>query len=206
MPLNCAVAPGDSAENMVTASTQPRESVTGPQAQRRRTARNGVLASVGAQTGLDFVPTLCLQRCPCGRHWCGGEPAEPLSRREKFVHTFLELQEQPPSVVRVMYPMLESHPQHTLSRKLFSAGSWLLSFELRDTAACMAFIDRLTIPIKATGLGDTRTLVIPVAPTILWEAGAEVRVSMGIANGLIRLSVGLEDAADLLADFEQALA
>ena len=114
--------------------------------------------------------------------------------------------EQHRSVVRVMYPMLESHPQHALSRKLFSAGSWLLSFELRDTAACMAFIDRLTIPIKATGLGDTRTLIIPVAPTIFWEAGAEVRASMDIGDGLIRLSVGLEDAADLLADFEQALA
>jgi O-acetylhomoserine (thiol)-lyase len=114
--------------------------------------------------------------------------------------------EKHPSIVRVMYPMLESHPQHALSRKLFSAGSWLMSFELRDTAACMAFIDRLTIPIKATGLGDTRTLIIPVAPTIFWEAGAEVRASMDIGDGLIRLSVGLEDAADLLADFEQALA
>ena len=113
--------------------------------------------------------------------------------------------EKHPSVVRVMYPMLESHPQHALSRKLFSAGSWLMSFELRDTAACMAFIDRLMIPIKATGLGDTRTLIIPVAPTIFWEAGAEVRASMDIGDGLIRLSVGLEDAADLLADFEQAL-
>ncbi len=57
----------------------------------------------------------------------------------------------------------------------------------------------------ATGLGDTRTLIIPVAPTIFWEAGAQVRADMGIADGLIRLSVGLEDSVDLLGDFEQAL-
>jgi O-acetylhomoserine (thiol)-lyase len=113
--------------------------------------------------------------------------------------------ESHPSVVSVRYPMLASHPQHALARQLFSAGSWLLSFELADTAACLAFINRLQLAVKATGLGDTRTLVIPVAPTIFWEAGAEVRASMGIADGLIRLSVGLEDSADLLADFEQAL-
>ena len=64
----------------------------------------------------------------------------------------------------------------------------------------------MQLPIKATGLADTRTLIIPVAPTIFWEAGAEVRAHMGIADGLIRLSVGLEDCADLLADFAQALA
>ena len=109
------------------------------------------------------------------------------------------------SVVSVRYPMLESHPQHALAKQLFSAGSWLLSFELADTAACLAFINRLQLAVKATGLGDTRTLVIPVAPTIFWEAGAQVRAAMGIADGLIRLSVGLEDSADLLADFEQAL-
>ncbi|WP_326543250.1 cystathionine gamma-synthase family protein [Pseudorhodoferax sp.] len=110
-----------------------------------------------------------------------------------------------PSVVSVRYPMLESHPQHALAKQLFSAGSWLLSFELADTATCLAFVNRLQLAIKATGLGDTRTLVIPVAPTIFWEAGPQVRAAMGIGDGLIRLSVGLEDSADLLADFEQAL-
>jgi O-acetylhomoserine (thiol)-lyase len=111
-----------------------------------------------------------------------------------------------PAVVKVFYPQLESHPQYAVAQQHFSAGSWLLSFELADADACLAFINRLQLPVKATGLGDTRTLIIPVAPTIFWEAGAEVRAQMGIADGLIRLSVGLEDAADLLADFAQALA
>lgn len=119
--------------------------------------------------------------------------------------TLANFLESHPAIGRVYYPMLPSHPQHALAKKHFKAGSWLLSFELRDAAQCFAFINRLQLPIKATGLGDTRTLIIPVAPTIFWEAGAQVRAEMGIADGLIRLSVGLEDSADLIADFEQAL-
>lgn len=113
--------------------------------------------------------------------------------------------EQHPAVAAVHYPMLDSHPQFAMASQCFGAGSWLLSFELRRPAEMFATINRLQIPIKATGLGDTRSLVIPVAPTIYWEAGAQVRAEMGIADGLIRLSVGLEDAQDLLADLDQAL-
>ena len=103
-------------------------------------------------------------------------------------------------------PLLASHPQHERARKHFKSGSWLLSFELKDAAQCLPLCNRLRLPIKATGLADTRTLIIPVAHTIFWEAGPEVRANMGIGDGMIRLSVGLEDAQDLLADFEQALA
>jgi O-acetylhomoserine (thiol)-lyase len=110
-----------------------------------------------------------------------------------------------PKIAAVHYPGLASHPQHARAAALFKASSWLMSFELRDPATLVEVIDRLRLPIKATGLGDTRTLIIPVAPTIFWEAGAEVRADMGIADGMIRLSVGLEDEADLIADFAQAL-
>ena len=109
------------------------------------------------------------------------------------------------AVQRVFYPMLESHPQHTFAKQHFKAGSWLLAFEVGDEAACLRFINRLRLPVVATGLGDTRSLIIPVAPTIFWEMGLANRQKMGISEGLIRFSVGLEDAADLLADFEQAL-
>ena len=110
------------------------------------------------------------------------------------------------AVRRVFYPMLESHPQHAFAKQHFSAGSWLLAFEVGSQEAALAFINRLKLPVVATGLGDTRSLVIPVAPTIFWEMGLAMRQKMGIAEGLIRFSVGLEDPADLLADFEQALA
>ncbi len=109
------------------------------------------------------------------------------------------------AVQRVFYPMLESHPQHLFAKQHFSAGSWLLAFEVGNEAACLKFINRLKLPVVATGLGDTRSLIIPVAPTIFWEMGAAARAAMGISDGLIRFSVGLEDTADLLADFEQAL-
>lgn len=111
-----------------------------------------------------------------------------------------------PAIAAVHYPMLENHPQHAVAKKHFRAGSWLLAFELADPSRLVPVIDKLRLPVSATGLADTRTLIIPVAPTIFWEAGAEVRADMGIADGLVRLSVGLEDEADLIADFEQALA
>ena len=110
-----------------------------------------------------------------------------------------------PAVARVYYPGLPSHPQHDSARKLFRSCGWLLSFELRNTDDCLPFLDRLQLAIKATGLGDTRTLVIPVAQTIFWEAGAAVRADMGITDGMVRLSIGLEETSDLIADFEQAL-
>ena len=109
------------------------------------------------------------------------------------------------AVAAVHYPMLESHPQHALARDLFSAGSWLLAFELRDAQCTVPVLNRLRLAVKATGLGDTRTLVIPVAPTIFWEMGAAARSEMGIADGLIRVSIGLEDQQDLIDDFQQAL-
>ena len=113
--------------------------------------------------------------------------------------------EQHPAVARVLYPGLPSHPQYERARQHFKAGSWLLSFELKNADDCLGLCNRLQLPIKATGLADTRTLIIPVAHTIFWEAGAEVRAGMGIADSMIRLSVGLEDADDLIADFAQAL-
>jgi len=136
--------------------------------------------------------------------------AETLAlRMERTSATALALArwlEQQPAVARVLYPMLESHPQHAQAKQHFRAGSWLLSFELRDADQCLAVCNRLHLPIKATGLADTRTLIIPVAHTIFWEAGPAVRATMGIADGMIRLSIGLEDPQDLLADFAQALA
>ena len=125
------------------------------------------------------------------------------SRSALALARFLEAH---PAVARVHYPGLVSHPQHGVVDALFSAASWLLSFELKDPSTLSATMNRLRLAVLATGLGDTRTLVIPVAPTIFWEAGAAVRAEMGIADGLIRVSLGLEEEADILADFDQALA
>ena len=108
-------------------------------------------------------------------------------------------------VAAVYYPGLESHPQHALSKALFRSFGSLMSFELKDGIDCFDYLNRMHLAVAASNLGDTRTLVIPVAHTIFYEMGAERRASMGIAESLIRVSVGLEDTDDLVADFRQAL-
>ena len=111
-----------------------------------------------------------------------------------------------PRVRAVYYPGLPTHPQHVLARELFSGFGALLSFELDPAFDCFDFLNRLQNVALSSNLGDNRTLAIPVAHTIYWEMGAQRRASMGIAESLIRISVGIEDRDDLLADFEQALA
>jgi O-acetylhomoserine (thiol)-lyase len=108
-------------------------------------------------------------------------------------------------VAAVYYPGLPSHPQHAISTELFRAYGSLFSFELKDGIDCFDYLNRLKLGVPASNLGDTRTLVIPVAHTIFFEMGQERRASMGIAESLIRVSVGIEDTGDLVGDFEQAL-
>ena len=109
-------------------------------------------------------------------------------------------------VARVYFPGLPDHPQHERAMALFRHPGALFSFELADGVDAFAFMNRLNVVIKSSNLGDNRTLAIPVAQTIYYEMGAERRASMGIADSLIRISTGIEDIDDLLADFEQALA
>ena len=110
-----------------------------------------------------------------------------------------------PKVTKVYYPGLEGHPQHRLARELFKASSGLMSMELAEGIDCFDFLNRLQLVISSSHLGDNRTLAIPIAHTIYWEMGPQRRAEMGIADSLIRLSIGIEDFADLKADFARAL-
>jgi O-acetylhomoserine (thiol)-lyase len=111
-----------------------------------------------------------------------------------------------PKVARVYYPGLKSHPQHERAKALFRAAGGLFSFDLVEGIDCFDFLNRLEIVVSSSNLGDNRTLAIPVAHTIYFEMGAERRASMGFGDGLIRISTGIEDREDLIADFSQALA
>lgn len=111
-----------------------------------------------------------------------------------------------PRVGVVYYPGLAQHPQHALASRLFRGFGGLLSFELEPGIDLFAFLNRLRIVVSSSNLGDNRTLAIPVAHTIFWEMGPERRAAMGIADSLIRVSVGIEDPDDLLGDFATALA
>ncbi len=110
------------------------------------------------------------------------------------------------AVERVHYPGLPGHAQHLRATELFGGRYGpLLSFELRDGVDPLAWLDALKLVIVSSHLADNRTLAIPVAQTIFHEMGAERRREMGIAEGLIRVSVGIEDVDDLLDDFGAAL-
>ena len=111
-----------------------------------------------------------------------------------------------PRVRAVYYPGLPSHPQHAIARDLFRDFGALLSFELDPALDVFDFLNRLKLVVLSSNLGDNRTLAIPVAQTIFWEMGQARREEMGITEGLIRISVGIEDTDDLIADFGDALA
>ncbi|HYO63531.1 MAG TPA: aminotransferase class I/II-fold pyridoxal phosphate-dependent enzyme [Pyrinomonadaceae bacterium] len=111
-----------------------------------------------------------------------------------------------PKVERVYYPGLESHPQHELARQQMSGFTGVFSVELRGGyAAADRFIRSLRLATYAPSLGGFETLV--VHPAAMWglQLSADEQTSMGIGAGLVRVSVGIEDEPDLLADFKQAL-
>jgi O-acetylhomoserine (thiol)-lyase len=81
----------------------------------------------------------------------------------------------------------------------------LMGVELADGIDCFDFLNRLRVVLMATHLGDTRSLALPAAHTIYYEMGPERRKQMGIADSFLRISVGIEDEADLIHDFDQAL-
>ena len=113
--------------------------------------------------------------------------------------------ESHPKIKKVFYPGVKSHPQHELASQLFKKNGGLMSIELDESVDCFAFLNKLQLVVKSSNLGDTRTLAIPVAQTIFSELGPERRVEMGISDFMIRLSIGIEDIEDLLADFKAAL-
>ena len=109
-------------------------------------------------------------------------------------------------VERVYYPGLPTHAEYERAKALFRHPGGLFSFELAGDVEPFPFMNRLNVVVKSSNLGDNRTLAIPVAHTIYYEMGPERRATMGIADSLIRISTGIEDEEDLIADFEQALA
>jgi|TARA_B110000438_G_scaffold274384_1_gene294505 O-acetylhomoserine (thiol)-lyase len=109
------------------------------------------------------------------------------------------------SVNNTYYPGLSHHPQHSRARQLFNSFGAIFSIDLIDGINCFDVLNKMETVVSSSNLGDTRTLGIPVAHTIYFEMGAERRASMGIADSLLRFSVGIEDISDLLEDFHQAL-
>jgi len=153
----------------------------------------------------DFGATLGPE---AAHHLAVGSETLPMrmDRASQNAQQLAEFCQAHPHVKRVFFPGLSTHPQYDRAKRLFKKPGAIMSIELADDVDCFDFLNKLRCVVTSSNLGDTRTLAIPVAHTIFFEMGAERRASMGIGDNLIRLSVGIEDIEDLLADFAQALA
>ena len=114
--------------------------------------------------------------------------------------------EQHPAVERVYYPGLASHPQHELAARQMSGFTGMMAIELGDGARARAVVERTRIFALAESLGGVESLISVPALQTHASVPEEMRLAMGVTDGLIRLSVGVEDQQDLLDDLAQALA
>ncbi len=126
------------------------------------------------------------------------------SANAEAVAKFLETS---PKISRCFYPTLESHPQQALAMAQMSGGGTLVAFEVAGgKEAAFRMLNALRIVTISNNLGDTKSLATHPATTTHMRIGAEERARLGISDGIVRLSVGLEDVRDLIDDLTQALA
>ncbi|MBX6341952.1 MAG: PLP-dependent transferase, partial [Thermomicrobiaceae bacterium] len=114
-----------------------------------------------------------------------------------------------PKLSWVYYPGLPSHESHETARRLFDGRGYgaMVAFELKDGTRekAFAFLKALQMIVPATTLGDVYSLVLYPAMSSHRALTPEQRRAVGISDGLLRLSVGIEDASDIIADLERAL-
>ena len=114
-----------------------------------------------------------------------------------------------PAITRVIYPGLPDHADHKLAKQLFRPGYFggMVAFELHDAAEpqVFRFMEKLKLIQAATSLGDVYSLLLYPAQSSHHALGRDERLRQGISDGLVRLSVGIEDVADIIADLDQAL-
>lgn len=126
-----------------------------------------------------------------------------MCRSAEAVARFLEGR---PEVSRTRYPTLESHPQRELAMRQMSAGGTMVTFDLAGgREAAFAFMNALGVVDISNNLGDSKSLITHPATTTHMRIGAEERAKLGIGDGTVRLSIGLEDEQDLIEDLETAL-
>ena len=106
----------------------------------------------------------------------------------------------------VKYPFLKSHPQYEIAKKQMKLGGNIIAFEIKGGIEIgRAFLDKIKMCSLSANLGDTRTIVTHPASTTHASLSEEDRLEVGITDGLVRVSVGLENADDIIADIKQAL-
>jgi len=108
-------------------------------------------------------------------------------------------------VKRVLYPGLDSHPQHELARRQGKGFGAMITFELDGYAAVKRFLDSLSVCTLAESLGGVETLISHPATMTHASVPAEERKRIGITDSMVRIAVGIEDAEDLIADLDSGL-
>ena len=142
--------------------------------------------------------------------WVLSKSLETLSIRvEKHCENAFKLAqflEKNDSVKKVIYPFLESHPKYEIAKKQMKLGGNIVVFEVNGgLEAGRSFLNKIKMCSLSANLGDTRTIVTHPASTTHSKLSEKERLEVGITDGLIRVSVGLEHSEDILKDIQQAL-
>jgi O-succinylhomoserine sulfhydrylase len=142
--------------------------------------------------------------------WVLSKSLETLAVRvEKHCENALNVAEflqQEPSIQLVKYPFLKSHPQYDVAKKQMKLGGNVVAFELKGgITAGRTFLNKIKMCSLSANLGDTRTIVTHPASTTHGRLSEEDRLEVGITDGLVRVSVGLENIDDIIKDLKQAL-
>ena len=142
--------------------------------------------------------------------WVLSKSLETLAVRiERHCSSALEISkklEKVDQISWVKYPFLTSHPQYELAKKQMKFGGNIISFELKGgLSAGYDFINKIKLCSLSSNLGDTRTIITHPASTTHSKLSSEDRFKVGISEGMIRLSIGLEHPKDIWADLKQAI-
>ena len=168
---------------------------------------------VGKKELIDKVIFFCRHTGPAMspfNAWVLSKSLETLSlRMERHCANALKLAkflEESKQVKMVLYPHLKSHPQYKLAKKQMSLGGSLVTFEIKGgQKRAMRFLNAIQLCSLTSNLGDSRSIVTHPTSTTHSKLTEEERLSVGIKPGMIRISVGLEDVEDIIADVKQAL-
>jgi len=128
--------------------------------------------------------------------------AERMCQNAAKLATFLDAHEK---VSKVWYPGLESHPQHAIAKKLMPKFGAMMTFEVGDEALAVKVLDHLELSTFGASLGGVRTTTQVPATMAFLDVPTDQKELMNIRDGMIRISAGVEDAEDLIADFAKAL-
>lgn len=129
-----------------------------------------------------------------------------VQRHNASAQAVAEFLEGHPRVQRVWYPGLRSHPDHDVAHGQMRGYGGVVSFEVDgDLEAASRLVDAVTLPLIAPSLGGVETLIEQPALMSYYELSTEERLAVGIKDNLVRLSIGIEDQDDLIADLEQGL-